>query len=135
MFYKKVFLEISKNSLRQGLFFNKTAGLRPATSWKKGLSHRCFPLNFAKLLRTPFFKPPVTASGPYQIQDLSVQFISVLFSSDRHTLTLGLRSCLKLVPKKTDYLTLKYFSVLKLILIFQHPEAAKKKVFCKKRCS
>ena len=36
------------------LFFNKVAGLRPATVSKKGLWHRCFPVNFAKFLRTPF---------------------------------------------------------------------------------
>ena len=39
--------------LCQGLFFNEVAGL-----W-----HRCFPVNFAKFLRTPFYRiPPVTAS-------------------------------------------------------------------------
>ena len=31
-------------------------GLRPATSLKKRLWHRCFPVNFAKFLRTPFLK-------------------------------------------------------------------------------
>ena len=35
------------------LFFNKVAGLRPATL-KKSLWHRCFPVNFAKFLGTPF---------------------------------------------------------------------------------
>ena len=29
--------------------------LRPATLSKKRLKHRCFPVNFAKFLRTPFF--------------------------------------------------------------------------------
>ena len=29
-------------------------GLRPATSLKERLWHRCFPVNFAKFLRTPF---------------------------------------------------------------------------------
>ena len=29
--------------------------LRPATLLKKGLWHRCFPVNFVKFLRTPFF--------------------------------------------------------------------------------
>ena len=29
-------------------------GLRPATLLKKRLWHRCFPVNFAKFLRTPF---------------------------------------------------------------------------------
>ena len=31
------------------------AGLRPATLLKKMLWHRCFPVNFAKFPRTPFF--------------------------------------------------------------------------------
>ena len=35
-------------------FFNKVAGLRPATLLKKRLWHRCFPVNFAKFLRTIF---------------------------------------------------------------------------------
>ena len=41
--------------LCQSLFFNKVAGLRPATLLKKRLWHRCFPVNFAIFLRTPFF--------------------------------------------------------------------------------
>ena len=37
----------------------------PATLFKKRLRHRCFPVNFAKCLRTRFFckTPPVAASG------------------------------------------------------------------------
>ena len=42
--------------LRQILFFDKVAGLRPATLLKKRLWHRCFPVNFAKFSRTTFFK-------------------------------------------------------------------------------
>ena len=38
------------------LFFNKVAGLRPASLLKKRPWHRCFPLNFAKFLRTPFLQ-------------------------------------------------------------------------------
>ena len=57
---EKVFLEISQNSQgntwAKGLFFNKDAGLRPATFLKKRLWHRCLPIIFAKFLRTPFFK-------------------------------------------------------------------------------
>ena len=37
------------------IFFNKVAGLRPANSLKKRLRHSCFPVKFAKLLRTHFF--------------------------------------------------------------------------------
>ena len=35
------------------LFLNKIAGPSPATLLKKRPWHRCFPMNFAKFLRTP----------------------------------------------------------------------------------
>ena len=35
--------------------FNKVAGPRPVTLLKKRLCHRCFPMNFVKFLRIPFF--------------------------------------------------------------------------------
>ena len=38
-----------------GLFLNKIAGLRPVTLLKKRFWHSCFPVNFVKFLRTPFF--------------------------------------------------------------------------------
>ena len=40
--------------LCQSLFFNKVAGLRPATLLKKMLWNRCFPVNFVKFPRTTF---------------------------------------------------------------------------------
>ena len=39
----------------ESLFLNKAAGLRPTTLLKKSLWHRCFPANFVKFLRTPFY--------------------------------------------------------------------------------
>ena len=58
--YKNVFLKTSQNSqqknLCQGLFFNKVAGLKPATLLKKILWHRCFPVNFVKCLRIRFLQ-------------------------------------------------------------------------------
>ena len=58
VFCKKVvlknFFKFTVKHLCHGLFFNKVAGLRPATLLKKRLWHRCFPVNFAKFLRTPF---------------------------------------------------------------------------------
>ena len=45
------FAKFTEKHLRQSVFF---AGLRPATLLKKRLWHRCFPVNFAKFLRTPF---------------------------------------------------------------------------------
>ena len=49
----KIFAKLTGKHLCQSLFFNKVAGLRPATLLKKRLWHRCFPVNFAKFLRTP----------------------------------------------------------------------------------
>ena len=69
VFYKKVvfenFAKFTGKHLCRRLFFNKTAGLRPTTLLKKRLRHKCFPVNFAKCLRTPFFTEhlPATASG------------------------------------------------------------------------
>ena len=42
--------------LCQRLFFNKVAGLSPATLLKKILQRWCFPVNFAKFLRTRFLQ-------------------------------------------------------------------------------
>ena len=49
------FAKFTVKHLCQSLFFNKIAGLRPATLSKKKLWHRCFPVNFVEFLRTPFF--------------------------------------------------------------------------------
>ena len=55
---KKVFLKISQKftgkRMCQSLLFNKVAGPRPAALIKKRLWHGCFPVNFAKFLKTPF---------------------------------------------------------------------------------
>ena len=48
------FAKFTRKHLCQSFFFNKVAGLRPATLLKKRLWHRYFPVNFAKFLRTPF---------------------------------------------------------------------------------
>ena len=48
------FVTFKGKDLRQSLFLNKVAGLRPATLLKKRLWPRCFPVNFTKFLRTPF---------------------------------------------------------------------------------
>ena len=49
------FARFAGEHLCQRLSFDKIAGLRPATLLKKILWHRCFPVNFVKFLRTPFF--------------------------------------------------------------------------------
>ena len=57
------FTKFTGKHLRQRLFFNKVAGLRPATLLKKRFWHRCFPVNFVKFLRTPFFTEHLWATA------------------------------------------------------------------------
>ena len=62
-------------------FFNKVAGLRPVTLLKKKLQHRCFPVNFAKILRVPFFyRTPPTASAAKYIPSI---ILGKITKSDR----------------------------------------------------
>ena len=49
------FAKFTGKHLWRSLFFNKVPGLTPATLLAKRLWHRCFPVNFVKFLRTPFF--------------------------------------------------------------------------------
>ena len=48
------FAKCTGKDLFQGFFFNKVTGLRPTTLLKRKLWCRCFPVNFAKFLRTLF---------------------------------------------------------------------------------
>ena len=48
------FAKFTGKHLYQRLFFNKVAGLGPTTLLQKSLWDRCFPVNFAKFLRTLF---------------------------------------------------------------------------------
>ena len=52
----QIFAKLTRKHLCRSLFFNKTAGLRTASLSKKRLQHRCFPVSFANILRTPSLK-------------------------------------------------------------------------------
>ena len=49
------FAKFTGKHVFQSLLFNNVAGLRSETVLKKTLWHRCFPVNFVKFLRTPFY--------------------------------------------------------------------------------
>ena len=49
------FVKFTTKHLCWSVFFDKVAGLKSLTLLEKRLQHRCFPVNFAKFLRTPFF--------------------------------------------------------------------------------
>ena len=51
------FHKIHKKNLCQSLFFNKVAD-QACNFIKKRLWHRCFPVNFAKFLKTSFYRTP-----------------------------------------------------------------------------
>ena len=53
------FAKLAGKHLCQSLFFNKVAGLSFATLLKERLWHWFFPVNFAKVVRTPFLKEPL----------------------------------------------------------------------------
>ena len=50
------FPKFTGKHLRQSHYFNKFGGLWPTTLLKKRLWYRCFPVNFAKFLRTTFLQ-------------------------------------------------------------------------------
>ena len=54
--FLRIFTKFTRKHLCQSLFFNKVAGLSPATLLKQRLRHKCFPVNFMKFLRTPFIE-------------------------------------------------------------------------------
>ena len=126
---KEVFLEISQNSqekyLCQSLFLNKVAGLRPAALLKKSFWHRCFPVNFAKFLRTPFF----TEHLQWLLLNLSSTELAASESMEQvfyKNVILQLRSkSLKNTCKKSSFFSINWQTVKK-----QPPE-----MFYKKICS
>ena len=77
------FAKFTGKHLCQSLFFNKVAGLRPATLFKKRLWHRCFPVNLTTFLRTHFFieHPRVTALVYYITRGFIRGFYSVFVNS------------------------------------------------------
>ena len=51
----RIFTKFTGKHMCQSIFFNEVADLRPATLLKTRLWHKCFPVNFDKFLRTPFY--------------------------------------------------------------------------------
>ena len=68
--------------------FYKVAGLRPVTLLKKKLLHRCFPVNFAKFLRTFFSQ---NTSGRLLLKMYVPEFIRKSF--DERTDPNRIREC------------------------------------------
>ena len=59
------FAQFTGRHLCQSLIFNRVAGLRSAILLKKKLWHKCFPVKFAKFLRTPFLQNTSASDWSY----------------------------------------------------------------------
>ena len=58
------FTKFTGKHLCQNLFFNKVAGLSPATLFKKRLWHRCFPVEFCGISKNTFLhRTPLNAAS------------------------------------------------------------------------
>ena len=76
------FAKLTEKHLCQSLFFNKLAALSPATLLKKSLRYRCFPVNFAKFLRTPFIIEHLrmTSSDILKVRKIFIRSLERLLS-------------------------------------------------------
>ena len=101
--YSLKFQKIHKKLNVPESLFNKVAGLRPATLLKKRLWHRCFPINFVKLLITPFLSVTV----------ILVQTLTSLYFHD----TFCIVSCQFLVRNSCNSFCLKIQSLFDFVSI------------------
>ena len=77
----KILQNSQENHCARVSFFNKVAGLRSATLLKKRLWQKCFPLNFAKFLGTPF------------LQNTSWRLLLVVYRTQYNSLKCTRSSC------------------------------------------
>ena len=76
VFCKKMFLRISENSQEKTLA--EVSFLRPATLWTERPRHRCFPVNFVKVLKAPFFTEHFQETASDTSKSLWVTFIALV---------------------------------------------------------
>ena len=57
------------------LFLNKIAGLHPPILLEKRLQHMCVPVNFAKFLRTPFYRTAPAAASVFNSVFIRVEVL------------------------------------------------------------
>ena len=114
----RTFAKFTGKHLCQSIFFNKRKkgkiffdkDLRPATLLKKILWHRCFPVNFAKFLRTPF------------LQNTSGRLLLFIVTQRRLFATVMLLRSLKQVYWKSPY----FMSVISTVIAKLIPKAQTK---------
>ena len=113
-------LKLSQISLENtcvGVFFNEVAGLRAFNSMKKKFQRNCFPVKFAKFLRTP--------------ERLLLYFHVILFTMHEKD-----TACMMGFFAKTvnDLLFSQKSSIIDIWYGSKY-RSSRSKVFCKKKCS
>ena len=112
------FPKFTGKHLCQILFFDKVAGLRLANLLKKRLWHRCFPVNFAKFLRTLFLQN--TSSGCFCRQRIqgyifTKRFIVGFWQGPKYTFNISHKNTFSIQkhysqPFSTIYLLLRLWN-------------------------
>ena len=107
--YKKAvirnFTKFTGKHLFQSIFFNKVAGPRPATLFKKRLWYRCFPVNFVKFPRTPYLQ---NASGRLLLEILKT-------ITQQNTATQLMQEFSKLIITGLSYFHLLSMKIIDLV--------------------
>ena len=99
------FTKFTGKHLFQGIFFNKVAGPRPATLFKKRLWYRCFPVNFVKFPRTPYLQ---NASGRLLLEILKT-------ITQQNTATQLMQEFSKLIITGLSYFHLLSMKIIDLV--------------------
>ena len=88
----KNFVNLTGKNLCRSLF--SYAGLsRSATLLKKRLRHRCFPVNFVKFIKTPFYwRPPVAVSSNFKATGFTEAVMQMNFKISHDLLHLNILS-------------------------------------------
>ena len=86
------FVKFTGKHLCQSLFLKKVAGLKPASLLIMRLWHKCFPVSFAKFLRTPFYRIPLGDCFWYIYKQICTNNILHLLQSNTEQKILGFQN-------------------------------------------
>ena len=135
---EKVFCDIFQNSKGNnfaGVSFLIKVHTRPVTLLKNILLHRCFPLNFEKSHRAPFYRRRTTASGRWHILNNYWKLKEIhhkkIYLIIFNNFSRDIRILWNLWTIQISYLLL----ISDFVTFLEESVIRKSKLFCKKRCS
>ena len=122
MFYKKCILEnftkLTEKHLSQSLFFNKVAGLKPATLLRKRLWHKWIPVNSCEFLQTKclFCKEDFLSDFEKELSSLNTKNLKKFKNIPQKILKASVKICSKTLTGlfNNTLLTLNFPTKLKI---------------------